>query len=606
MKNILILLFLVFSTSIIAAGPTSFELGSSSKTKCTKLLDLLLDIDNLPIEERVRRAVIWPTLEEITATNSRVFDIGGHNLSNDEFNYLAKHISKKTKTIDVNKNNAIDPEHIIEALKSAPNIRKLNLFLTKANAKSVLDTILKHNKNIEDLTIDGITPELLPRLKKLKKLKRLDITNGNLDPRSLAEFIADPPESLVSISVPNRLIITENKKQNFYVHGIIRELSEVQGIKYNTEIIVEEVFFPAHKAREYVYDGDTPWVDIPYLGPELGHGFPIRIYGIDTAEMKTKDPYEKKCAIAAQNFILDQFLNAKSIELQGAMEGKYFRLVSDIYFDGKSLTSMLVDMRLGYIYLGETKLPETIPQFWEKFYKQNPELIDYWASIDIDSMIPKADDTISSYLEKIANIEEIAVNNSRALSDDPVGREEELQEFVNLAIQIRDGEIKPSRKIFLNEEVTPLSYGSDLDSEIRKMRKKTIELIKNSPASDKLVISIPGKDAVIVPAHRDNVIKDILELKSELQSNLIARNTENDILELERTMSPKNSDMLTKEIKTELDELILEANDMIANSDKVPTSFKYYDMMGREIFKIPSNYRKINNRLKKIQILLNE
>ena len=64
------------------------------------------------------------------------------------------------------------------------------------------------------------------------------------------------------------------------------------------------------------YDGDTITVNIPDIHPLLGSEISVRVYGIDTPELKTDDKCEKEIALKAQAFVETMIKNAKKIHLK--------------------------------------------------------------------------------------------------------------------------------------------------------------------------------------------------------------------------------------------------------------------------------------------------
>lgn len=93
-----------------------------------------------------------------------------------------------------------------------------------------------------------------------------------------------------------------------------------------------------------IYDGDTFRVNIKSWPPVVGYRVPIRVNGIDTPEIRGKCQTEKVLA-----------RKAKTIELRNIQRGKYFRLVADVYADGKSLADKLMNRNLAIPYGGGTK-----------------------------------------------------------------------------------------------------------------------------------------------------------------------------------------------------------------------------------------------------------
>ncbi len=128
---------------------------------------------------------------------------------------------------------------------------------------------------------------------------------------------------------------------------------------------------------EYVrnYDGDTINFDI-IEGIATEFDLPaalikklavipnqIRLKNIDTAEMRPKGRgrtqqdknCEKRVAIKAKEYVRLSLSSAKVINLMSCSKGKYYRMVCDIIYDGKSLSLELLNKGYGYVYQGGTK-----------------------------------------------------------------------------------------------------------------------------------------------------------------------------------------------------------------------------------------------------------
>jgi len=127
------------------------------------------------------------------------------------------------------------------------------------------------------------------------------------------------------------------------------------------------------------YDGDTLKVILP-LGEKL-YRFNVRLYGIDTCEMKSKNPLAKQKAIQARDRILELATNSKQIPSFSSKKDlqqwlgqnltmvyvdclemdKYGRALCKVYQSPgstKSFSDILVEEKLAYPYFGETKLTE--------------------------------------------------------------------------------------------------------------------------------------------------------------------------------------------------------------------------------------------------------
>lgn len=105
---------------------------------------------------------------------------------------------------------------------------------------------------------------------------------------------------------------------------------------------------------ESIYDGDTIRVRLKCSEPLFCSSLPVRVAGIDTPELKTKDACEKQAAQRAKAYATS-FLKAGKLELRNCSRGKYFRLVCDVYSNGQSLANALIQRGLAYPYDGGTK-----------------------------------------------------------------------------------------------------------------------------------------------------------------------------------------------------------------------------------------------------------
>ncbi len=103
------------------------------------------------------------------------------------------------------------------------------------------------------------------------------------------------------------------------------------------------------------YDADTITVKIPGVHPLIGEKISVRVSGIDTAEVRGQAPCEKDSARNARQLVENLLKRAKNIELRHVDRDKYFRILADVYFDGRSLSEVLVQNRLAVAYDGGTK-----------------------------------------------------------------------------------------------------------------------------------------------------------------------------------------------------------------------------------------------------------
>ena len=105
----------------------------------------------------------------------------------------------------------------------------------------------------------------------------------------------------------------------------------------------------------HCYDGDTCNITIPGLPEVFGHKLGLRIWGVDTPEIRGRCAREKELAIEAREFTRKAIADADKVEFSKIGRGKYFRIVARLKLDGRYLDDLLVRARLGVYYYGGTK-----------------------------------------------------------------------------------------------------------------------------------------------------------------------------------------------------------------------------------------------------------
>ncbi|MGB0452481.1 MAG: thermonuclease family protein [Bacteriovoracaceae bacterium] len=103
------------------------------------------------------------------------------------------------------------------------------------------------------------------------------------------------------------------------------------------------------------YDADTITFKLDGIHPLLGDKIPIRVRGIDTPELRTKNQCEKKTGYKAKALVNQKITAAKRIDLVRCSRGKYFRLVCSVLLDSKLLSDILIKNKYAYKYDGGTK-----------------------------------------------------------------------------------------------------------------------------------------------------------------------------------------------------------------------------------------------------------
>ena len=104
------------------------------------------------------------------------------------------------------------------------------------------------------------------------------------------------------------------------------------------------------------YDGDTITIDIPSMPSLFGSRIRVRISHIDAPELKSRSTCERKVALQALSEVSSILSKAKTIELIDPKRDKYFRILSDVAVDGKTILSKhMLDKGLAVPYEGDAK-----------------------------------------------------------------------------------------------------------------------------------------------------------------------------------------------------------------------------------------------------------
>lgn len=104
-----------------------------------------------------------------------------------------------------------------------------------------------------------------------------------------------------------------------------------------------------------VYDGDTITIatKLPFDASPL-YKFQVRLHGIDTPELRTKNAEEKARAQLCKSALSGQCLN-RFVSLQNVALEKYGRVLADVYCDGVHLNQFMIDHGFAVKYDGGTK-----------------------------------------------------------------------------------------------------------------------------------------------------------------------------------------------------------------------------------------------------------
>lgn len=101
-----------------------------------------------------------------------------------------------------------------------------------------------------------------------------------------------------------------------------------------------------------VYDGDTITIATKFNGKISS--FVVRLSGIDTPEIKTKNAKEKQLAIKARDGLKDLIFH-KIIRLDNIQNEKYGRILADIYIDNIHINRWMIESNYADDYDGGKK-----------------------------------------------------------------------------------------------------------------------------------------------------------------------------------------------------------------------------------------------------------
>ncbi len=107
-----------------------------------------------------------------------------------------------------------------------------------------------------------------------------------------------------------------------------------------------------------VYDGDTYTIVANHRN--VFTKFPVRLYGVDTPELRGGTEASKKEAVAAKKYVESVILNRVVdcnilTNSENPINDKYGRLIINITVNNVSLAKDLIDRKLAKEYFGGTK-----------------------------------------------------------------------------------------------------------------------------------------------------------------------------------------------------------------------------------------------------------
>ena len=150
-------------------------------------------------------------------------------------------------------------------------------------------------------------------------------------------------------------ILCLNKEYLFrnVIHDIELENSTIS----NTNKFIPDLI---HAKVIKVYDGDTITVAARLLnGNNKIYKWTVRLDGIDTPEMNSKDENEKRLAQIAKDALQNRLLlseNNKTVQLKQIKYDKYGRILAKVYFGNECINDWMLNEKYAVEYHGGTKI----------------------------------------------------------------------------------------------------------------------------------------------------------------------------------------------------------------------------------------------------------
>ena len=104
-----------------------------------------------------------------------------------------------------------------------------------------------------------------------------------------------------------------------------------------------------------VYDGDTVTIGTIMNGKK--YKYSVRLNGIDTPELRTRNKIEKKAGYLVRDKLREK-IDGMIVRIEILDYDKYGRILGEIYLEDEKITKWLLDNKYCYQYGGGTK--ETI------------------------------------------------------------------------------------------------------------------------------------------------------------------------------------------------------------------------------------------------------
>lgn len=192
----------------------------------------------------------------------------------------------------------------------------------------------------------------------------MNVAKHIVNPAATSDYVSNTDLSINDINLlENKEVLQMTEPTTPILECSSPDYSHLDHIEYaDTQIYIPNI--TAGKVVK-VYDADTitiaNHISIGNAHTDQVYRFQVRLNGIDTPEIKSKNATTKMLATKARD-VLAEMIFGKIVVLRNVKFEKYGRLLADVYFGDLHINQWLIDNKYAVEYDGGTK---HIPDDWE-------------------------------------------------------------------------------------------------------------------------------------------------------------------------------------------------------------------------------------------------
>lgn len=114
----------------------------------------------------------------------------------------------------------------------------------------------------------------------------------------------------------------------------------------------ERLYGDTYAYIDRIVDGDSFVASVPCWPMIAGDSITIRLRGVDTPELRSRDTTAHRRAVAARDTLAKYLPIGSRVRLDNLGRDKFFRIDADVSVGGRSLAAVLIQAGLGIPYFG--------------------------------------------------------------------------------------------------------------------------------------------------------------------------------------------------------------------------------------------------------------